>query len=170
VEKLALNDGLRTLVFRKMVAILQASTALRRTIKPSSWYVWDGRPDQKVMAFAAGELPALRLTPLAIPAVPLTNARWISSWTLRVETAVSGTNIDDAFNLWDAIHGAIFTGDGTKAALMALQSLSAAVTPAGQNVHSITLGTPSFTPNPQGMPDDMILSEGDITIEMTVPR
>jgi hypothetical protein len=170
VEKLALNDGLRTLVFRKMVAIFQASAILKRTIKPSSWYVWDGRPDQKIMAFAAGELPALRLTPQAIPAEPLTNVRWTSSWVLRVETAVGGTNMDDAFNLWDAIHGAIFTGDGSKPALDALQALSAAVTPVGQNVHSITLGTPSFTPNPQGMPDDMILAEGDIRIEMTVPR
>jgi hypothetical protein len=170
VEKLALRDGLRTLVFRKIVALFQANEILKRTIKPSSWYVWNGRVDQKAGTFATGELPALRLTPISIPAEPLTNVRWQSSWTLRIETAVSGTNMDDAFNLWDAIHNVIFTGDGSKAALEALQSLSASVTPAGQNVHAITLGTPSFTPNPQGLPDDMILGEGDITIVMTVPR
>lgn len=170
MEKLALSDGLRTLVFRKVVTMLRADPILKRTIKDSSWYVWNGRPDQKAMAFATGELPALRLTPYSIPAEPLTNVRWQSSWTLRIETAVGGTNMDDAFNLWDAIHQVIFTGDGSRAALEALQMLSAAVTPAGQNVHSITLGTPSFTPNPQGLPDDMILAEGDITIVMTVPR
>lgn len=170
MRKLALNDGLRTLVFRKVVALLRENPILKRTIKPSSWYVWDGRPDHKAMAFATGELPAIRLTPVSNPAQPLTNVRWESPWTLRIETAVDGTNMDDALNLWDAVHNSIFTGDGSKTALAALQGLSAAVTPVGQNVHSITLGVPSFTPNPLGLVDDMILAEGDITIVMTVPR
>lgn len=170
MAKLALSDGLRTQVFRKLINLMRTDPILKRTIKETSWYVWDGRPDMKVMAFGTGELPALRLTPFSIPAEPLTNVRFQSTWNLRIELAVPGTNMDDAFNLWDALHNSIFTGDGSKAALQALQGLYRSVTPVGQNVHSLVLGTPSFTPNPQGLPDDMIIAEGDISIVISVPR
>ncbi len=163
MNKLPLKDGLRTLVFRKIVGLLQADAVLKKTIRPTSWYVWDGRPDQKVQAFASGERPAIRITPIALDAVPETNTRQNSPLALRFEVATDGLNIDDAMNLWEAIEAVVFTGDGSRRVLSALRAISPGVT-------SVRLLTPSFTPNPRGLADDVILSEGSLVIELLVKK
>jgi hypothetical protein len=170
MAKLALNDCLQTQVFRKIVQIYKDNPILRRTIKPTSWFVWDGRPDMKDDPFIQGNLPAIRLTPTAQPARPLTNVRFESQFLIRQEIGIPGLNIDDAMNLWYAIHATIFTGDGSKAALQALGTLSLSVTPPGQNVISLGLGTPSFTPIATAVGSEMIVADGDIWINMMVPR
>lgn len=168
--KLALNDCLQTQVFRKVVQIYRNNPILHRTIKPTSWFVWDGRTDMKDDPFIQGNLPAIRLTPTAQPARPLTNVRFESQFLIRQEIGIPGLNIDDAMNLWYAIHVSIFTGDGSKAALSALGTLSLSTTPPGQNVISLGLGTPSFTPIMTAVGSEMIVADGDIWINMMVPR
>lgn len=170
MAKLSLNDGLRTQVFRKIVHILRTNTVLHRTIKPTSWYTWDGRVDMKDDPFVQGGLPAIRLTPVAQPARPLTNVRFEAQFLIRVEIGVSGLNMDDIMNLWDAIHASIFTGDGSKAALQALQALSLAGTTPGQNVISLGLGSPAFTPVLGAVGSEMLVADGDIWVNMMVPR
>lgn len=170
-EKLPLNDGLRTQVFRKVVRLMQTNALLARTIKPSSWFVWDGRTDMKADPFVMGNLPAIRMTPTSQPARPLTNVRFESMFLIRIEIGVPGLNMDNIMNLWDYIHGSIFTGDGSKAALAALQALPlAGTTPVGQNVISLGLGTPAFTPIMAAIGDEMLVADGDIWINMMVPR
>ena len=170
MAKLALNDCLQTQVFRKIVEIYRSNPILRRTIKPRSWFVWDGRPEDKADPFEQGNLPAIRLTPAAQPARPLTNVRFEAQFLIRQEIGVPGLNIDDAMNLWFAIHASIFTGDGSKAALQALQMLPLSATPPGQNVISLGLGTPAFTPVMSAVGSEMIAADGDIWINMMVPR
>src|SRR4051812_31857825 len=159
MAKLPLNDGVRTRVFRKVVQLLQADPVLKRTIRPASWHIWDGRPDQKAGAFAVGELPAIRITPVALAASPETNARQNSPLGLRFEVATDGLNIDDALNLWEAVEAVIFTGDGTRRALAALRQVA-------PEVLSIRLSQPSFTPNPARVADDMIPSQGARAVEL----
>src|SRR4051812_27587071 len=103
MAKLPLADGVRTRVFRKVVSLLQGDPILKRTIRPDSWYVWTGRPADKAGVFATGELPALRLTPIALPAGPETNVRQNSPLGLHFEVATDTCNIDDALNLWEAV-------------------------------------------------------------------
>jgi hypothetical protein len=163
MAKLPLPQSDRARVFRKVVALLQADPILKRTIRPASWYVWDGRPDQKAGVFAVGELPALRITPRALPAAPETVTRQSSPMGLAVELATDGTDIDDAMNLWAAVEAVFFPGDGSLKVLAALQ----AITP---SVISVRLSSPAFTPHPAGLPDDMILTEGHLTVELLVKR
>lgn len=170
MAKLALNDCLHTQVFRKIVQIYRDNPILRRTIKPASWFVWDGRVDMKQEAFIQGDLPAIRLTPVAQPARPLTNVRFEAQFLIRQEIAISGFHMDDILNLWWAIHVSIFTGDGSRAALSALQTLPLAATGPGQNVISLGLGSPAFTPIESAVGSEMILADGDIWINLTVPR
>jgi hypothetical protein len=158
VAKLPLPQSDRARVFRKVVALLRTDPILKRTIRPASWYVWDGRPDQKAGVFASGELPALRITPRAE-----TVTRQSSPMGLTVELATDGTDIDDAMNLWAAVEAVLFPGDGSLKVLAALQ----AITP---SVISVRLNSPAFTPHPAGLPDDMILTEGHLTIELLVKR
>jgi hypothetical protein len=113
VAKLPLPQSDRARVFRKVVALLRTDPILKRTIRPASWYVWDGRPDQKAGVFASGELPALRITPRALPATPETVTRQSSPMGLAVELATDGTDIDDAMNLWAAVEAVLFPGDGS---------------------------------------------------------
>lgn len=168
--KLNLNNSLRTQIFRKMVSIFQSNAILKRTIRPSSWYVWDGNPSMKDDPFTSGGLPAIRMTPVAQPARPMTNVRFEAQFIIRIEIGVPGLNMDDIINLWDAIHFSIFTGDGSKAALAALQGLSSAVTPQGQNVITLGLGTPAFTPIMTSPPSEALIADGDIWINMMMPR
>ena len=170
MAKLALNDCLQTQVFRKIVAIYRDNPILRRTIKPTSWFVWDGRTDMKDDPFIQGNLPAIRLTPAAQPARPLTNVRFEINFLIRQEIGVPGLNMDDALNLWFAIHNTIFTGDGSRAALAALQTLSLSATPPGQNVIQIALGMPAFTPHLDAVGSEMLVGDGDIAINMLIPR
>jgi hypothetical protein len=163
MPKLPLADGVRTKVFRRVVALLQQDPILKRTIRPTSWYVWDGRPDQKSGTFATGELPALRITPVALDATPETNTRQHSPLLLRIEVATDGTHIDDALNLWEAVEAVVFPGDGSGRVLAALR----AATP---NVLAIQLVQPAFTPNPAGLKDDMILATGSLRIELLVKK
>lgn len=168
--KLALNDCLQTQVFRKIVEIYRANPILRRTIKPHGWFVWEGRPEDKQDPFVQGILPSIRLTPVAQPARPLTNVRFEAQFLIRQEIGISGLNVDDAMNLWYALHVSIFTGDGSKAALAALQKLSASATQPGQNVISVGLGTPAFTPMNGGSGAEMIVADGDIWVNLMLPR
>jgi hypothetical protein len=170
MAKLPLNDGLRTQVFRKVVHIFRTNPILHRTIKPTSWFVWDGRVDMKDDPFIQSSLPAIRMTPTSQPARPLTNVRFEAQFLIRVEIGVSGLHMDDIMNLWDAVHATIFTGDGSKATLQALHQLSLAATPPGQNVISLGLGTPAFTPIMASVGDEMLVADGDIWINMMVPR
>ena len=170
MAKLALNDCLQTQVFRKIVEIYRSNPILRRTIKPRSWFVWDGRPEDKADPFEQGNLPAIRLTPAAQPARPLTNVRFEAQFLIRQEIGVSGLNIDDAMNLWFAIHASVFTGDGSRAALKALNTMSLSANPLGQNVISLGLGTPAFTPVMSAVGSEMIVADGDIWVNMMVPR
>lgn len=167
---LALNNCLRTLVFRKVIQIMKDNAILKRTIRPTSWYVWDGRVDMKEDPFVLGGLPVIRMTPVAQPARPLTNVRFESQFLIRIELGVPGLNMDDILNLWDAVHNSMFTGDGSRATLSALQQLSASVTPAGQNVISIGLGSPAFTPMLSAVGSEMLVADGDIWVNMMVPR
>lgn len=167
---LALNDCLRTLVFRKIVQIMKDNPILKRTIRQTSWYTWDGRIDMKEDPFVQGGIPAIRMTPVSQPARPLTNVRFESQFLIKIEIGVPGLVIDDIMNLWDAMHNAIFTGDGSRALLTALQQLSASVTPAGQNVISVGLGTPAFTPVMSAVGSEMIIADGDIWVNLMVPR
>ena len=168
--RLHINDSLRTQIFRKMVKIFQTNHVLSRVIRPTSWYVWDGSPQMKDDPFTQGGLPAIRMTPVAQPARPMTNVRFESPFLIRIEIGVPGLNMDDIINLWDAIHFSIFTGDGNKATLAALQALSNAVTPMGQNVIQLGLGTPGFTPITSSLPTEAIVADGDIWIQMMMPR
>jgi hypothetical protein len=157
-------------VFRKIIEIYRANPILKRTIKPHSWFVWDGRVDMKDDPFIQGNLPAIRLTPTAQPARPLTNVRFEAQFLIRMEIGVSGLNMDDIMNLWWAIHVSIFTGDGSRAALHALQTMPLSATGPGQNVISLGLGTPAFTPTMSAVGSEMIVADGDIWVNMTVPR
>lgn len=170
MAKLALNDCLHTQVFRKIVEIYKSNPILRRTIKPTSWFVWDGRTDMKDDPFIQGNLPAIKLTPVSQPARPLTNVRFEAQFLIRQEVGVSGLHMDDIMNLWWAIHTTIFTGDGSKAVLQALGTLSLSATPPGQNVISLGLGTPAFTPVVTAVGSEMLIADGDIWINMMVPR
>jgi len=170
MAKLALNDCLQTQVFRKIVQIYRNNPILHRTIKPNSWFVWDGRVDMKDDPFIQGNLPAIRLTPSAQPARPLTNVRFEAQFLIRQEIAVAGLNIDDIMNLWYAVHASIFTGDGSQAALHALQTLPLAATVPGQNVIAVGLGTPAFTPVMSSIGSEMLVADGDIWVNMMVPR
>jgi hypothetical protein len=170
VGKLALNDCLQTQVFRKVVEIYQANPILRRTIKPKSWFVWDGRVDMKEDPFVHGNLPAIRLTPAAQPVRPLTNVRFESMFLIRQEIGIPGLNMDDIMNLWYAIHVSVFTGDGSRAALQALQTLPQSATVAGQNVISLGLGSPMFTPHADAVGSEMLVADGDIWVNIMVPR
>lgn len=121
--------------------------------------------------FVQGQLPVIRLTPVSQPAEPLTNVRFRARFGIRIEVGVSGLNMDDAMNLWDAIHASIFTGDGSKAALAALQAIQASSpTGIGQNVITLGLGTPGFTPRWDATGSEMIIADGDMWVEMMVPR
>jgi len=170
MAKLALNDCLQTQVFRKIVQIYRDNPILRRTIKPTSWFVWDGRSDMKDDPFIQGNLPAIRLTPAAQPARPLTNVRFEANFLIRQEIAVSGFNMDDIMNLWFTMHTTIFTGDGNRAVLQALSALSLAATPPGQNIVQVGMGMPAFTPHMDALGSEMILADGDIAIQMLIPR
>lgn len=170
MAKLPLNDGLRTQVFRKIVQIFRTNPVLHRTIKPSSWFTWDGRVDMKDDPFVQGNLPAIRLTPVSQPARPLTNVRFEAQFLIRIEIGVSGLHMDDIMNLWDAIHASIFTGDGSKTALQALQALPLSGTTPGQNVISLGLGAPAFTPIMGAVGSEMLVADGDIWVNMMVPR
>lgn len=173
MAKLALNDGVRTQVFRKIVRLLQTDPILQRTIRPTSWYTWDGRSDMKQEAFFEGGLPAIRLTPAALPAQPSTNVRFQVQFLIRVELAVGGLNMDDIMNLWDAVHYALFPGSGSVKTLAAIQSVPGNTPPVpnmGTNVISFGLGTPAFTPIMAAVGSEMLVAEGDIWIDMMVPR
>lgn len=166
MTKLPLPDGVRTKVFRAFVNLLRHDPVLKRTIKPLSWYVWDGRPDPKPGTFASGELPAIRLTPLWQHATPETLTRQSSPLSIQIDIAVDGTNIDDALNLWEAIEAVVFTGDGSARALSALR----AAAPAPNNVLSLRLVNPAITPTPAGLVDNLILCEGHILIELMIKK
>lgn len=170
MPKLPLNDCLQTQIFRKIVEIYKTNPILRRTIRSHSWFVWEGRPEDKQDPFTQNILPSIRLTPVAQPARPLTNIRFEGQFLIRQEIAVAGLNVDDIMNLWYAIHVSIFTGDGSKAVLNALRNLPAAVTQPGQNAISVGLGTPAFTPINNGQGSEMLVADGDIWINMLLPR
>lgn len=170
-EKLALNDCLYTQVFRKMIQLFKTNPILQRTIKPSAWFVWDGRVDMKDDPFIQANLPAIRMTPIAEIAQPFTNVRFSSQYSIRIEIGIPGLHFDNIMNLWYVIHASIFTGDGSKAALTALQALPlAGTTGIGQNVISLGLGTPAFTPHAEAFGAEMLVATGDVWINMMVPR
>lgn len=170
MNRIKLNDSLRSLVFRKVIHLLRENPILRRTFRPSSWYTWDGNPNMKDDPFTQGALPAIRITPVAQPSRPLTNIRFESPFLLKFEIGTEGLDVTDTINLWDYIHFTIFTGDGGKATLTALQSLSVGLNPPGQAVISITLGTPAFTPVVSTTGAEAIVSDGDLWINMMMPR
>lgn len=153
----------RKVVFRKFIALLRADPQLRTKVRPEGWYVWDGKLDENVVEFGKGQLPAIRITPVGRPASPESNVRQNSPLGIQVELAVDGLNLDVAIDTWEYIEGAIFTGDGSAAALRALQAVN-------PNVKGLRLGEPGITPRPQQLPDRVIYTAGSFEIDMLTAK
>ena len=170
---LSLPDSPRKLVFRALVALFQEDPVLKRTIRPESWFVWQGRPNDNAPFEAPGLMPVAVLTPLALPASPETEASQNSPLGIQLTIAMTGLNVDDLLDLWSAFESVVFTGDGVKTATAALQaaltdSESSAVLNA--SVQTIRLGLPAIQPVAELLDERMMVATGTLFVQMLVRK
>ncbi len=154
---LDLDDCPRTLVYRKIVEFLRNDPTLRRVIRPPSLRTWDGKPTDSA-DFGAATAPCLRLTPINGPDAWVYPSAFAGDLLLNCEVLVTGTNVDDLFNLWWAISRAIYPKDPAKrmANIQALQL-------AGAKNGLVEFSQPAFDPDPK---DNFLWGTGQLRVSI----
>ena len=158
-----LKPSPRTTVFRALVKLIQFSPVIRTAVKPESFHSWTGATHDTA-DFTKCSCPALRFTPTNGPEQFLFPDAMVGPLFINCEMLVSGTNVDDAQNLWWAIERAIYPGPTP---LMAggptSQSNIALLQTAGANSGLAMFSMPAFDQEPQ---EQFFACTGQIKIDV----
>jgi len=116
-SSLPLPTGMRTKLFRAMVAVLQGDPLVSSVV--NEWFVWSGKPTD------GGDLPFVPVSKVNVRLTPRMNG--LSWWTpdsmigqlsVLVETTIPNTNIDDVLNFQEAIENAFYPQNPVDASAM----------------------------------------------------
>lgn len=110
VPSLDLPQCSETSLYRAIIALLQNDPNLSRVVK--TWVAWTGDRDE-AQPPNLNRLPYLAIEPVADPSEVQTLGITEAPLTLAIHLVVDGTNVDDVFNLWDAIRACLFPGDSS---------------------------------------------------------
>lgn len=97
-------EGRRIRAFRGVEDVLKEDpTLLAAGVNVRSW---DGQqPD--FAEVASGHCPLIRLAPEVLPNQPITQAKSMARFAVKVEAFVAGSIAEDIVNFWDAIEAAM---------------------------------------------------------------
>jgi hypothetical protein len=104
-ERLRLPSSRRSRIYREIARRLMADPTLARTVK--TWRVWDGRSESDD-PITTSQCPFVRLTPYGGGAENRDNISQRGTLRVEVEMATAGLNIEDVFDLWDAMEDVLF--------------------------------------------------------------
>lgn len=155
-------DGDYTLAWREFVRSIRAPSQLSANVRV--WRVWDGTATSDD-PFASGNCPWVRLTPLGITTVRMADAGDAEpgtylgeeSWTVAIETVVTGTDVADSLNLWALLKNAIYPQ--TEAARAARDAAYYAV-----GILDVRLDRPAIPQSPADFADGFITAAGQLTL------
>jgi hypothetical protein len=167
VRRLDLKDGIRATVYTIIVATLKADPTLSAIIHAGGWRTYTDEADNDT---PPGEdtLPAIEVLPFGQAATPASLVTQESPLGIAINVASEGLDVRDLLNLWEAVEGAIFRGDGQAALLHQLKAALAALG-RGQ-VASVSLSTPAITPSGPDLGKQFLLAAGQLTVQLRVPR
>lgn len=174
MKVLHLKDGIRTTVYMLIVHALKSHPALKACIHPNGWRTYTGEPDIET---PAGEdtLPAIEVLPFAMAAGPASIVTQESPMGIGISIACEGLDVRDLLNLWEAVEGALFKGDGQAKLLHKLKAAVAELSkPQGDyptaGVAAIGLTNPGITVTEAQLSKQIMVASGTITIMGRIPR
>lgn len=97
-------DGRRIRAFRGVEAVLRADPGL--VAAGVSFRTWDGTQVDSAEV-TSGMCPLIRLSPEVLPNEPITQAKSIARFAVKVEVFAAGLIAEDIVNFWDAIEAAM---------------------------------------------------------------
>lgn len=133
---LNLPDTPRTLVWRLLVARLQADPALSAAI--DTWITWDGSRDSNADLTTARGV-ALRIYPVSGPMTWFCESSQSGALAVALEAWIPGLDAEDLLNLQGALEAALYPDDG--------QSFRRALVAAGAVTGLIEFVTPLAQPH-----------------------
>ncbi len=168
---LNLPDSPRKIVFRTIVSLFQQDPDLQRTIRPSSWFIWDGSLTALMPYTSPGIMPSVMITPTALAASPETQSQQNSPMGIQLNVATSGLNVDDLLDLWSAFERVIFKGDGGALLQQQMQSLFMHNTGCdGSRFIQVRLGMPAVTLSEADAEERFMVATGMLHVDMLVRK
>lgn len=160
-RNLGLADSPRKLVYLKVVELLKADPTLKRVIAPDSWATYADDLVDDAEPFGEGELPAVEILPVGMPASAETDMSVTSPLGLRLTLYTE--SFADAFDLWDAFEAVFLGVTGADSMYHKLRDLYKFTT-------GVRLTQPSISPNPAGLPKGIWQASGTIVIDLRIAK
>jgi hypothetical protein len=107
---MAFPKSARRAAWETFVSVIKNDPILRREVTTLKY--WSGDP-KDAEGFASGMLPYLRLTPKPEESMFLDTRSQQADILVDVEAAMTGTNISDGLDFWEAIERALYPADPT---------------------------------------------------------
>lgn len=167
MKALKLQDGIRSTVYTIVVGALKAHPTLKATIHPNGWRTYTDEPDNDT---PPGEdtLPWIEVMPFGLSAGPASLVMQESPMGIGINIACDSLDVRDLLNLWEAVEGALFKGDGQATLLHTLKSRLAEIGPA--NIAAISLTNPAITPTESQINKQVLVAAGTINVQLRIPR
>jgi hypothetical protein len=163
---LKIPDHPRAIIYTLIVQALKSDPTLRRLIGPDAWRTYTDEPNNDT---PPGEdtLPAIEVLPFGLAAGPESPIASFSPLGIQVNIATEGLDVRDLLNLWGAVEGALFKGDGSRVLGTAIR---AAIAGSGAQYETMNLSSPAISPTQHGLHKQVMLAGGTLNVMMRVPK
>lgn len=167
MKLLDLPDGIRATVYGIIVRTLRDDPLLGGIIHPGGWHTY---LDLGTADAPPGEdsLPSIELLPFGMAAAPASLVTQEAPFGIGINVATEGTDVRDLLNLWEAVEGALWKGDGLRALLPKLKS--ALVDLGRGQVATVNLTSPAVTVSQPGLDKQILVAAGQILVQLRVPK
>lgn len=145
-------------LFRLIESRLRSDPVLGQVVK--TWQTWEGVPGDKIPP-APAMAPWVSLTPQPTAEdfwSPETQSGWL---TIRIDTLVPGTCVDDVLNLWGAFRSRLCPSPASDGA----GEFYAALKTAGAKKGRIRMSQPLFDPSSDAGQDGAFRAVGSVSVE-----
>lgn len=167
MRQLDLQDGVRATLYQVIVDALKADITLQATIHPDGWRTYTDETDNSAPP-GDDTLPAIEVLPFAVHAIPASVTTQDAPMGISINVSTAGLDVRDLLNLWEAVEGALFAGDGQAVLLRTMKTKLAALG-RGQ-VASLDLTSPAITPNQKALDSQQMTAAGALLLRLRIPK
>jgi hypothetical protein len=162
-----LPEGPRAIVYEAICQALRNDPTLKTIIPPGGWRTYTGEDDSDAPP-GEDSLPAIEVLPYGTAASSESMLSQSSPLGIGINVATEGLDVRDLLNLWDAVEGAIFKGDGQGALL---NLFKARLNGTGARVLQVNLSQPGIAPVQSAMDARQAMAaSGSILVNLIVRK